>query len=110
MGQFDLGERFVLIVHRNTFHGVKCGVCAINDPAKNRIFVIQMKLFCIGYEELRLVRVGAGVRQCGRTKIVSNTFNVDRNSSSKGFPHMLWPPFPEPEGSPVWVMNPLMLR
>jgi hypothetical protein len=87
-----------------------------------------MRLFCIGYEELRLVRVGAGVRHgnhttivklcrnvmrtipCGRTKIVTNTFNVDRNSSSKGFPHMLWPPFPEPEGSPVWVMNPLILR
>jgi hypothetical protein len=29
-----------------------------------------MRLFCIGYEELRLVRVGAGVRHGNDTTIV----------------------------------------
>jgi hypothetical protein len=29
-----------------------------------------MRLFCIGYEELRLVRVGAGVRHGNHTTIV----------------------------------------
>ena len=38
------------------------------------------------------------------------TFNVDRISSAKGFPQIDWPPFPEPEGSPVWTMKPFMLR
>jgi hypothetical protein len=70
MSQFDLGKRSVLIVHRDTFHGVKCRVYTINDLAKNRIFVVQMRLFCIGYEELRLVRVGAGVRHGNDTTIV----------------------------------------
>lgn len=70
MCQFDLGERSVLIVHRNAFHGVKCGVCTINDLAENRILVVQMRLFCIGYEELRLVRVGTGVRHGNDTTIV----------------------------------------
>ncbi len=32
------------------------------------------------------------------------------NSSSKGLPHMLWPPWPFPHGSPVWIINFLMTR
>lgn len=70
MCQFDLGKRSVLIVHRYTFHGIKCGLRTINDLAKNRIFVVQMRLFCIGYEELRLVRIGAGVRHGDYTTMV----------------------------------------
>ena len=38
------------------------------------------------------------------------TLSVERISSGKGLPQMLWPPLPEPEGSPVCIMNPLMFR
>ena len=39
-----------------------------------------------------------------------HTLSVERISSGNGLPHMLWPPLPEPEGSPVWIMKPLMFR
>ena len=48
-----------------------------------------------------LGRIGPGRRK-------RYTLRVDRISSAKGLPHMLWPPLPEPEGSPVWITKPLM--
>lgn len=41
---------------------------------------------------------------------VQRTLSVDLISSAKGFPQMLCPPFPVPEGSPVWTMKSAMLR
>ena len=38
------------------------------------------------------------------------TLMVDRISSSKGLAQMDWPPLPVPVGSPVWIINDLMLR
>ena len=38
MGEFDLGQRPVLIIDRNAFHGVECGVMTIYYLAKDSIF------------------------------------------------------------------------
>ena len=38
MGEFDLRQRSILVVDRNAFHGIKCGVLSIYDLAKDGIF------------------------------------------------------------------------
>ena len=77
-----------------------------------------MRLFGIRDEKLGLVRIGSGIGHgydsaCIELQIQAvnlygircqsglNTLRVDRSSSAKVSPQMLWPPFPEPEGSPV---------
>lgn len=110
MSQFYFRERSVLVVHRNTFHGIKRRIGTINDLAKDCVLVFQMRLFCIGYEELGFVGIGARICHGNHTPIVKlgkvhhigigedlsrkqkkkiGTFNVDRISSSKGFPQIL---------------------
>lgn len=61
MGQLNLIQRSVFVVHRNPFHGVQSGVRTINDLAKDGVLSVQMGLLGVCYEELGLVRIWARI-------------------------------------------------
>ncbi len=107
----------------------RCDVRSAAHLAEDGVLAIEMWLLRIGDEELGLVGVRARVGHRQDPAIVElsgerrishgrdrmdgreeQTLRVDRISSAKGLPHMLWPPLPEPEGSPVWIMKFLMFR
>ena len=57
MGELDVRERAVFVVDGNTFHRVQCGVLAVYYLAKYGVLGIEVCLFSICDEELRLVGV-----------------------------------------------------
>ena len=57
MSEFDVGQRTIFVVDGNTFHRVQCGVLAVYYLAKYGVLGIEVCLFSICDEKLRLVGV-----------------------------------------------------
>ena len=62
----DLTRRSILRIHGYTLHRIQCPAifCTINHLPDDRVLSVQMRLLCVGDEELRLVRVRSGVGTC----------------------------------------------
>lgn len=64
MRQFNFRQWAVFVVDRDTFHGVESSVVAVYDLAKDSVLRVEMGLFGVGNEKLRLVSIGARICHC----------------------------------------------